>query len=69
MSTREDPPNRVDHDDEEHGGRPADDSVAEAVGRGRWWATPFVLVGSVAFLVWTAAALIAAIALLAWWLA
>jgi hypothetical protein len=43
--------------------------VEETVARGRAWSTPFLLVGSVAAVVWTTAALVALVALLVWWLA
>jgi hypothetical protein len=43
--------------------------VERTVARGRAWATPFLLVGSVAAVVWSVAAFVAAVALLVWWLA
>jgi hypothetical protein len=42
--------------------------AAKEVARGRSPGTPFVLLGSVAFAVWTAAALVAFAAVLIWWL-
>jgi hypothetical protein len=39
------------------------------VARGRVAGTPFALLGSVAFLVWGALAVLAAVLLLIWWLA
>jgi hypothetical protein len=44
-----------------------EDEVRE-VARGRSTRTPFLVLGSVAATVWTAAALIAGVALLLWWL-
>jgi hypothetical protein len=44
-----------------------EDEVRE-VARGRSTRTPFLLLGSVAATVWAVAALIAAVALLLWWL-
>ena len=45
------------------------DSVEDVVRRGRWSGTPFVLLGSVAAAIWLVVAIVAALALLAWWLA
>jgi hypothetical protein len=45
------------------------ESVEDVVRRGRWSGTPFVLLGSVAATIWLVVAVIAAIALLAWWIA
>jgi hypothetical protein len=42
--------------------------VAEELARGRSPATPFVLLGSVAFAVWSAVAVVALAAVLIWWL-
>lgn len=56
-------------------GQPADDalrpdeSVEDAVRRGRWSGTPFVLLGSVALTIWLVVAAVAGIVLLVWWLA
>ena len=55
--------------------QPADDaplpeeSVEDAVRRGRWSGTPFVLLGSVALTIWLVVAVVAGIVLLVWWLA
>jgi hypothetical protein len=46
-----------------------DEPVAEAARRGQWWATPFVVLGSVAAVVWLVAGLITGALLLIWWLA
>ena len=46
-----------------------DDSMEDVVRRGRWSGTPFVLLGSVAATIWLVVALVAGLALLAWWLA
>jgi hypothetical protein len=46
-----------------------DEPVAEAARRGQWWGTPFVVLGSVATVVWLVAGLIAGGLLLIWWLA
>ena len=60
---------RVEHE------QPADDapgpeeSVEDAVRRGRWSGTPFVLLGSVALTSWLVVAAVAGIVLLALWLA
>lgn len=43
--------------------------VGEAARRGQWWATPLVVLGSVAAVVWVAAGALAAVLLLIWWLA
>ena len=54
---------------------PADDapgpeeSVEDAVRRGKWSGTPFVLLGSVALTIWLVVAVVAGIVLLVWWLA
>ena len=59
----------------EHEGQPADDalrpdeSVEDAVRRGKWSATPFVLLGSVALTIWLVVGVVAGIVLLVWWLA
>ena len=45
------------------------ESVEDVVRRGRWSGTPFVLLGSVAASIWLVVAVVAAIALLVWWLA
>ena len=54
-------------------GQPADDgpeeSVEDAVRRGRWSGTPFVLLGSVALTIWLVVGVVAGIVLLVWWLA
>jgi hypothetical protein len=47
--------------------KPREDEVRE-VARGRSARTPFLVLGSVAATVWAAAALIAGVALLLWWL-
>jgi hypothetical protein len=46
-----------------------DVSVEDAVRRGRWSGTPFVLLGSVAATIWLVVALVTAVVLLVWWLA
>jgi hypothetical protein len=46
-----------------------DDSMEDVVRRGRWSGTPFVLLGGVAATIWLVVALVAGLALLAWWLA
>lgn len=46
-----------------------DEPVGEAARRGQWWATPFVVLGSVATTVWVVAAAVTAALLLVWWLA
>ena len=54
---------------------PADDapqpgeSVEDAVRRGRWSGTPFVLLGSVALTIWLVVAIVTGVVLLVWWLA
>jgi hypothetical protein len=45
-----------------------EDGVDETVARGDAPATPFLLLGSVALVVWGAAALVTLAALAAWWL-
>jgi hypothetical protein len=45
-----------------------DEPVGEATRRGQWWATPLVVLGSVATVVWVAAGLLTAALLLIWWL-
>ena len=47
---------------------PATDSTEEAVARGRASETPFVLLGSVATVIWLVVGLVVAAALLVWWL-
>ena len=47
----------------------AGETVEDVVRRGRWSGTPFVLLGSVAAGIWLVVAVVAAIALLVWWLA
>ena len=47
---------------------PAADSTEEAVVRGRASETPFVLLGSVAAVIWIVVGLVVAVALLVWWL-
>ena len=47
---------------------PATDSTEEAVARGRATETPFVLLGSVATVIWLVVGLVVAAALLVWWL-
>ena len=42
--------------------------VGEAVRRGQWWATPLVILASVATLVWVVAGIVTAGLLLLWWL-
>jgi hypothetical protein len=54
---------RVTEESERH-----DEPVAEAARRGQWWATPFVILGSVATVVWLVAGLITGALLLIWWL-
>jgi hypothetical protein len=46
-----------------------DEPVGEAARRGQWWATPFVVLASVASVVWVVAGLITAALLVVWWLA
>jgi hypothetical protein len=46
-----------------------DESVEDAVRRGRWSATPFVLLGSIALTIWLVVGVVAGIVLLVWWLA
>lgn len=46
-----------------------EESLEQALARGRAPATPFVLLGSVAAIVWAAVALVTVAALLVWWLA
>ena len=46
-----------------------DDSMEDVVRRGRWSGTPFVLLAGVAATIWLVVALVAGLALLAWWLA
>jgi len=46
----------------------ATDSTEEAVARGRATETPFVLLGSVATVIWLVVGLVVAAALLVWWL-
>ena len=43
--------------------------VEDAVRRGRWSGTPFVLLGSVALTIWLVVGIVAGIVLLVWWLA
>ena len=45
------------------------DSMEDVVRRGRWSGTPFVVLGSVAAMIWLVVALVAGLALLVWWLA
>ena len=45
-----------------------DESVGEAVRRGQWWATPLVVLGSVATVVSVAAGILTGGLLLVWWL-
>lgn len=45
-----------------------EEAVGEATRRGQWWATPLVVLGSVATVVWVAAGLLTAALLLIWWL-
>jgi hypothetical protein len=45
-----------------------DEPVGEAVRRGKWWATPLVVLGSVATVVWVAAGILTGALLLVWWL-
>ena len=45
-----------------------DEPIGEATRRGQWWATPLVVLGSVATVVWVAAGLLTAALLLIWWL-
>jgi hypothetical protein len=42
--------------------------VGEAVRRGQWWATPLVIFGGVATIVWVVAGTVTAGLLLIWWL-
>ena len=56
-----------DHDVDQEAVR-QDESVGEAARRGQWWATPFVILGSVATVVWVVAGIITAVLLLIWWL-
>jgi hypothetical protein len=43
--------------------------MEDVVRRGRWSGTPFVLLGGIAATIWLVVALVAGLALLAWWLA
>jgi hypothetical protein len=45
-----------------------DESIPQAARRGQWWATPVVILGSVATVVWVVAGLITGALLLIWWL-
>ena len=54
-------------DDSDESAR-GDESVGEAVRRGQWWATPLVVLGSVATVVWVAAGILTGGLLLVWWL-
>ena len=56
-----------DHDVDEEALR-RDEPVAEATRRGQWWATPLVILGSVATVVWVVAGLLTLALLLIWWL-
>jgi hypothetical protein len=56
-----------DHDVDQEAVR-QDEPVAEAARRGQWWATPFVILGSVAAVVWIVAGIITGALLLIWWL-
>jgi hypothetical protein len=56
-----------DHDVDQEAVR-RDEPVAEAARRGQWWATPFVILGSVAAVVWIVAGIITGALLLIWWL-
>ena len=47
---------------------PATDSTEGAVARGRASETPFVLLGSVATVIWLVVGLVVAAALVVWWL-
>ena len=47
---------------------PATDSTEEAVARGRASETPFVLLGSVATVIWLVGGLVVVAALVVWWL-
>ena len=59
---------RPDQDIDEQAVR-RDESVPEATRRGQWWATPFVILGSVATVVWAVAGVVTGALLLVWWLA
>jgi hypothetical protein len=56
---------RDQHVDEEALRR--DEPVAGAVRRGQWWATPLVILGSVATVVWVVAGVLTAALLVIWW--
>jgi hypothetical protein len=58
---------RRDHVVRDESGR-LDEPVGEAARRGQWWATPLVILGSVATIVWVVAGLLTAALLLIWWL-
>ena len=45
-----------------------DEPIAHATRRGQWWATPLVVLGSVATVVWVVAGILTAAMLLVWWL-
>jgi hypothetical protein len=63
---------QVDRDREQEAAEDAPragESMEDVVRRGRWSGTPFVLLGSVAASIWLVVAVVAAIALLVWWLA
>lgn len=62
MSTRPDTRERGDESARR------DEPVGEAVRRGHWWATPLVILGSVATVVWIVAGTITAGLLLIWWI-
>ena len=47
----------------------AGETVEDAVRRGRWSGTPFVLLGSVALTIWLVVGVVAGLVLLVWWLA
>jgi hypothetical protein len=57
---------RMPHDAEESARK--GEPVGEAVRRGQWWATPLVVLGSVATVVWAAAGILTAALLIVWWL-
>ena len=58
---------RHEHDVDDEALR-RDEPIPEAARRGQWWATPFVVLGSVATLVWTVAGIVTLALLLIWWL-
>ena len=67
-STQQEPPVDDAASDARDERVPAADSTEEAVARGRASETPFVLLGSVATVIWIVGGLVVAVAVLVWWL-